>query len=138
MKKIIWPASVDEADVGRIEAPGGERGHRHRAVAPVGHAVHRVLVEARVLLGLEPHPGHALAREPLVVLGIEPDDGAALGADEVGHRDPDRPAELPRLGDDLVGGVLALRPADLGMASISSTVSKSFIPMGIVRRRRYW
>ena len=26
----------------------------------------------------------------------------------------------------------------LGMASISSTVSKSFMPMGIVRRRRYW
>ena len=25
-----------------------------------------------------------------------------------------------------------------GMASISSTVSKSFIPMGIERSRRYW
>ena len=25
-----------------------------------------------------------------------------------------------------------------GMASISATVSKSFIPMGMLRRRRYW
>jgi hypothetical protein len=42
------------------------------------------------------------------------DDRAALGADEIRHGDADRPAELARLGHDLIGGVLALGSADLG------------------------
>jgi len=44
---------------------------------------------------------------------MQPDDRAALRADEVVHRDPDRPAELPGLGHDLVGRVLGPRAADL-------------------------
>ena len=69
---------------------------------------------------------------------MKPDHGAALGADEIGHRDPDGPAELPRLGDDLIGRVLARFGRRIfGIASIASTVSKSFIPIGIERSRRY-
>ena len=68
---------------------------------------------ARVLHGLEPDAGHALARQPFVVLRRETDHSAALGADEVGHRDADGPAELTGLGDDLIGRVASPRPADL-------------------------
>ena len=48
----------------------------HRAIAAGGHAVHRVLVEARV------------------GLGVQADDGATLGPDQIDHRDPDGPAEV--------------------------------------------
>src|SRR5262245_26580280 len=68
---------------------------------------------AGVLLRLVPDAGHALARQPLLVLGMEADHRAALGADEIRHRDAHGPAELSRLRDDLIGRVLAARPADL-------------------------
>jgi hypothetical protein len=70
-------------------------------------------MQAGVLHALEPDAGHAAAGEPLVVLRVKPDDRAALGADEVGHRDPDGPAELSRLRDDLIGRVPRLRAANL-------------------------
>src|SRR5215471_2003047 len=105
---------VEQADVGRVEAPGSERGHRHGLIAAIGDAVHDVLVEARVVLRLEPHPGHALAGEPLLVLGMESDDRAALRAHQVLHGDAHRPPELTRLSHDLIRGVLRPRPADLG------------------------
>jgi hypothetical protein len=44
---------------------------------------------------------------------VEPDHRAALRADQIVHRDADRPAELARLGDDLIRGVLGPWPADL-------------------------
>src|SRR5262249_8128376 len=70
-------------------------------------------MQARVLLRLEPHPGHALAGEALLVLGMEDDHRSALRADKVLHGDPYRPAELTRLGHDLIRGVLGTRPANL-------------------------
>src|SRR5262249_51691451 len=105
---------VEEADVGWIEAAGGERGDRHGLVTSVGDAIHGVLVEARVFLRLEPHAGHTRARDPLLGLGMEADHRAALRAHQVLHGDPHRPPELTRLGHDLVRGVLGARPADLG------------------------
>src|SRR5215467_1155453 len=109
---LPWGA-VQEADVGRVESIGRERGDGHGLVATVGDAVHGVLMQARVLLRLEPHPGHALAGEPLLVLGMEADHRSALRAHQVLHGDPYCPAELTRLGHDLIRGVLGARPADL-------------------------
>ena len=67
----------------------------------------------RAFLVLEPDTDHVLARAPLCVLGIaKPDDRPALRADEILGRDADRPAEPPRLRDDLVERVHRPRPPD--------------------------
>ena len=83
-----------------------------------------------------PDPGVVLAASPLLILGVQSDDGATLGAGKVVVGDPDGPAETAGLGDDLVRRVDGLRAADAGMASISATVANSFMPIGVVFRRR--
>jgi len=92
-------------------------------------------VRGRVVFGLVPDPGVGLAGEPLVVLSAQADDGGTLRGREVVSGDADGPAEAGRLRDDLAGRVLLPGRRMRSIACISSTVAKSFIPIGVTRMR---
>src|SRR5882762_7023222 len=111
MEQYDWNAIVD----------GLNRYLRLRSI-PIGMKLFETVEEMEAIPKIRrPRARHttdqvvAQARQLGWTVGITMADliGAQCGADQVGHRDADGPAQMARLGDDLIGCVPGPRTANL-------------------------